>query len=148
MKILGVDVGTRRTGVAVCDKSEILASPLKTIKEDDRVKLVDKIIDAANDNRVKMIIIGHPINMDGSRGERAKDCEHIAKLIETKSKFEVKLWDERRTTKQAYQYLNYCNTKRQNKKKVVDEAAATIILENFLEYRRQKKQKEIFKRNF
>lgn len=138
MIIMGIDIGTHRTGVAICDKTEFLASPLQTLKITDEQELVDKIIELANENKAQMIVIGHPINMNGSRGERAIACEEIANRLKEKSNLKVELWDERKSTKQAERYLNYANVRKRSKKKVIDEVAATIILDSFLTFRKSK----------
>ncbi len=136
MKIMAVDLGDCRTGLAVCDKSEILASPIETIHESDFERLAQKILSAVFSNEVEMVVVGNPVNMDGSIGERAKKCRKFAKKLEKMLNISVILWDERQSTALANQYLNITNTRGKKRKRVVDAAAATIILESYLKYRK------------
>lgn len=136
MKIMAVDFGDARTGLAVCDRTEFLASPIGTIQERDFDMTICKTAAAAKEYDVKMVIVGHPKNMDGSCGSRAQKCEEFAKKLGDMIPLPVKLWDERQTTISAHQFLNEVNVRGQKRKEVVDEVAATIILESYLEYRK------------
>lgn len=140
MKILGVDYGDARTGVSVCDKSELLASPVGVIHEKNFAKVVKEIVRIAEENKVEEIVIGNPKNMDGSEGSRSQLCQKLAKEVEEHSQgIGVKLWDERQTTVQATTYLNQTNVRGKKRKNVIDAVAATIILENYLDYRAKAK---------
>lgn len=140
MKILGVDYGDVRTGVSVCDKSELLASPVGVIHEKNFAKVVKEIVRIAEENKVEEIVIGNPKNMDGSEGSRSQLCQKLAKEVEEHSQgIGVKLWDERQTTVQATTYLNQTNVRGKKRKNVIDAVAATIILENYLDYRAKAK---------
>ena len=136
MKIMAVDFGDARTGLAVCDRTEFLASPIGTIHERDFNMALSKTAVAAKEYDVKMVVVGYPKNMDGSCGERAKKCEEFAKRLGEMIPLPIKLWDERQTTVSAHQFLNEVNVRGQKRKEVVDEVAATIILESYLEYRK------------
>lgn len=136
MKILAVDYGDARTGLAVCDKMELLASPMCVVHEKDREKTVQKIADIIKENKIDEIVIGYPKNMNNSLGERARLCEEFAKMLEEKTRTPCKLWDERGTTVQAHNYLNTTDTKGKKRKNIVDAVAATIILESYLKYRK------------
>ncbi len=136
MKIMAVDFGDARTGLAVCDRTEFLASPIGTIQERDFNMAVCKTAVAAKEYDVKMVVVGYPKNMDGSCGERAKKCEEFAKRLGEMIPLPIKLWDERQTTVSAHQFLNEVNVRGQKRKEVVDEVAETIILESYLEYRK------------
>ncbi len=135
MKIMAVDYGDARTGLAVCDKTEFLASPIGVITEYNAFKAVQKVAAAAKEYEAGMIIVGHPLNMNGTAGERAKICEAFADKLSGLVEVPVKLWDERSTTVTAHQYLNETDTRGKKRKEVVDEVAATIILESYLNYR-------------
>ena len=78
MRIMAIDYGDARTGLAVCDKSELLASPAGVISEWNREKLLDKLAAAAKEQQAELIVLGYPKNMDGSAGERAQKCEQLA----------------------------------------------------------------------
>ena len=135
MKIMAVDLGDSRTGLAVCDKSEILASPFKTLNESDFEKLAQEVVSAVSYCGIEMIVVGHPINMNGSIGKRAKKCEKFAKNLEKMLNIPVILWDERQSTLLAHKYFNITNTRGKKRKNAIDAAAATIILESYLKYR-------------
>ena len=136
MKIMAVDYGDSRTGLAVCDKTEYLASPIGVIHSKSFGDVLKQTSAAATEYDVKMIVVGHPKNMDGSSGERAQKCEKFAKMLEEIVSVPVTLWDERSTTVMANNYLNTTNTRGEKRKKVVDAVAATIILESYLSYRK------------
>lgn len=141
MKIMAIDYGAARTGLAVCDRTEFLASPLGVLEERDFAKLCTKIVYTVREYEIQAIVVGLPLNMDGSRGEKAQTCERLADTLHKLLGIPVDLWDERQTTMQAATYLNATNTRGQKRKKVIDEVAATIILESYLAYRRNQQQK-------
>lgn len=136
MKILAVDLGLKRTGLAVSDVTETLASPVGTLVEPDLDALARKIAQAAAEQHAEEIVVGHPRNMDGSRGESAQRAEAFAQTLEDLTGLPVKLWDERMTTVSATAYLNQTNTRGKKRKAVIDTVAATIILQDYLENRR------------
>ncbi len=135
MIILAVDLGKARTGLAICDKTEMLASPLAQISEKDTEVLIDKISSIAQAREVELIVVGLPKNMDGSEGESAQNAREFAKNLSEKSGLVVKMQDERGTTITAHNYLNATNTRGKKRKNVVDSVAATIILQSFLDSR-------------
>lgn len=141
MITLSVDYGDVRTGIAICDPSELLASPVTVIKETYMPKLAAKIADIARERCVELILVGCPVNMDGTKGERAEKCTELANYIRDEYGFKTDMWDERMTTMEAHTILNATNTRGKKRKAVVDAVAATIILEDYLKYRRTKKQK-------
>lgn len=142
MKIMAVDYGDARTGLAVCDRTEFLASPIGTIEERNAQMLAMKVAHMAEQYEVGEIVVGLPVNMNGSKGPRAEKCEHFAQMLNELTEVPVNMWDERSTTVTAHQILNETNVRGKNRKAVVDTVAATIILEGYLEYRRKKKQAE------
>ncbi|MBQ5347103.1 MAG: Holliday junction resolvase RuvX [Ruminococcus sp.] len=135
MIILSVDLGKARTGLAVCDKMEMLATPLAQINEKNMDNLLDKVANVALAHEVEMIIVGLPKNMDGTEGESAKNARDFAAKLKEKTKLLVRMQDERGTTITAHKYLNATNTRGMKRKNVVDSVAATIILQNFLDSR-------------
>ena len=136
MRILAVDYGDARTGIAACDKSEFLASPLTVINEYNSEKCAAKVAELAVKEKAELIIVGLPRNMDGSEGERAEKCKEFGRLVSELSGIEHKMWDERRTTITAHGYLNETNVRGKKRKAVVDAVAAVIILESYLAYRK------------
>lgn len=136
MVILAVDLGLARTGLAICDAGERLASPVCTIEERRLERLAEKIAAVAAERGAGMLVVGHPRNMDGSRGESARRAEDFAAQLATLTGLEVQLWDERMTTVSAIGYLNETDVRGKKRKQVVDTVAATIILEDYLQSRR------------
>ncbi len=133
MIILSVDLGKARTGLAICDKTEMLASPLAQIHEKNIEHLIDKVANVAIAREVEMIVVGLPKNMDGSEGESAQDARDFASKLKEKTGLLVRMQDERGTTITAHKYLNATNTRGKKRKNVVDSVAATIILQNYLD---------------
>lgn len=136
MIILGIDYGDVRTGLAVCDKTEFLASPVSVIKESYKPKLIDKIIDVINIKKPELIVIGLPKNMDGSLGFRAQACTEFAQELEAICGIKTQLWDERLTSVIAHRQLQMNGKREKKHKDVVDAAAAVEILQSFIDSRR------------
>lgn len=133
MIIMSVDLGKARTGIAVCDKSEFLASPYTVIFEKSPNKLPEKVAQAAKECKAELIVVGLPKNMDGSEGESAQNARAFAQKISELTGIDTVLQDERGTTITAHNYLNTTNTRGKKRKNVVDEVAATIILQDYLD---------------
>ena len=136
MIILSVDYGRVRTGIAVCDKNEIIASPVAVIKETEADMLAVKISDIAKEKKAEMIVLGLPKNMDGTEGESALNVRAFSEILREKSGLCVELHDERGTTMTAHKYLNITDTRGKKRKAVVDSVAAVIILEDYTNFRR------------
>ena len=136
MVILSVDYGKVRTGIAVCDKNEIIASPVEVIKETDMNMLAGKISRTAHERKAEIIVLGLPKNMDGTEGESAENVRRFADILSEKTGLEVVLHDERGTTVTAHRYLNMTDTRGKKRKAVVDSVAAVIILEDYMNFRR------------
>ncbi len=136
MIILSVDYGRVRTGIAVCDKKEMIASPVAVIKEIRQDVLADKIAQIAAEKNAGQIVMGLPRNMDGSEGESARNVRAFSELLKEKTSLEIVLRDERCTTVTAHGYLNMTDTRGKKRKEVVDSVAAVIILEDYLNFRR------------
>ena len=136
MIILGVDLGKVRTGLAVCDRGEMLASPAGVIAECSRERLADKISAVAKERGAELLVLGLPRNMDGSEGKSAHNAREMGKMLAERSGLPVEFCDERGTTITAHGFLNETNTRGKKRKDVVDTVAATVILQNYLEYRR------------
>ncbi len=133
---MSVDFGDSRTGIAACDKSELLASPVCVISEKDFDVCMDKVADVAKERGAELIVVGYPKNMNNTIGERAEKCKAFASGITAKTGIETVLWDERCTTVSANNYLNVTNTRGKKRKAVLDAVAATIILESYMGYRK------------
>lgn len=136
MIILSVDYGRVRTGIAVCDKNEELASPVCVIKEVRQQVLSEKIAEICKEKQAELIVLGLPKNMDGSEGESAANVRAFSEILSQNTGLEIVLRDERCTTVTAHNYLNRTDTRGKKRKAVVDSVAAVIILEDYLRYRR------------
>ena len=136
MIILGIDYGDVRTGVSVCDKTEFLASPVTVITESYMPKLIDKIINIINDKKPELIVVGLPKNMDGSLGFRAQACTEFANTLSEKCGIQTVLWDERLTSVIAHKQLQLSCKREKKHKEIVDAAAATEILQSYLDSRK------------
>ena len=133
-RILGVDFGDTRTGLAVSDASRFLASGIGYVSPGGIVKTADKVAEVAREQKVSAIVVGLPKNMDGSEGFRADRCREFADLLrERLEDIPVAMMDERMTTMSASRYLNETNTRGQKRKGVIDTLSAQIILQNALD---------------
>ena len=141
MIIMSVDVGQARTGIAVCDKNEMLASPVCVIEEYNDQKRIEKTAQKAVELKAEKIVVGLPKNMDGSEGARAAACREFANNLSDAldNAVEVCLCDERVTTVLAHTYLNITDVKGKKRKKNVDAVSAVIILEDYLSMRKNGK---------
>ena len=133
-RILGVDFGDTRTGLAVSDISRFLASGIGYVSPGGIQKTADKVAEVAREQKVSAIVVGLPKNMDGSEGFRAERCREFAELLrERLVEVPVAMIDERMTTMSASRYLNETNTRGQKRKGVIDTLSAQIILQNALD---------------
>lgn len=138
MIILAVDRGDVRTGIALCDKFEMLASPLCVIEQTDAERLAAQIAESAKANRAEALVVGLPKNMDGTEGESACKCRDLANRLADLTGLPVDLRDERLTTVSAHNALNVTNVRGKKRKAVVDAVAAVMILQEYLDYRKIK----------
>ena len=136
MIILGIDLGKARTGVAICDRGELLASPLTVVNEHNRERLIEAVSSLARERGAELLAVGLPRNMDGTEGESAQNAREVGSLLKAATGLPVEFVDERGTTVTAHGYLNDTNTRGKRRKAVVDAVAATVILQNYLDYRR------------
>ena len=136
MIILSVDYGDKRTGIAVCDKLEMLASPVCVITEWNIDALAQKIVDISIEKKAEEIVIGLPKNMDGSLGFRADACKALGEKLSVLTEIPINFWDERLTTVSAHKILNENNIRSKKRKAVVDAVAADIILQDYIDSRK------------
>ena len=140
MKIMAVDYGDSHTGLACCDRTETLASPLGVIDEKNFNVCVEKVAAASVEYEVGMIVVGNPLNMNGSVGPRSEKCQLFAELLRNFVEVPVVMWDERSTTVTAHQMMNDVNKRGKKRKAVIDAVAAAVILENYLAWRANHKE--------
>ena len=132
-KLLSVDFGDVRTGLAVSDVSRFLASGIGYISPGGIDNTAQAVADCAKEQRVAAIIVGLPVNMDGSEGSRAMRCKKFASFVKELSGLPVAMFDERMTTMTASRYLNETGTRGKKRKTVIDTLSAQIILQNCLD---------------
>mgnify|MGYP003301795824 FL=1 len=136
MVIMSVDYGDVRTGIAICDKFEMLASPVCVINQRKQDILIDEIKKLTEQYKPELIVVGLPKNMDSSIGERAEKCSEFASLLTQATGIPHVMRDERLTTVTAHNALNVTNTRGKKRKAVVDQVAAVVILQDYIDYRR------------
>ena len=132
MRIMAIDFGDARTGLAVSDLTGTLAGEAWTVTEWNEQRLAEQIAQEAAARNVSRLVLGLPRNMDGSEGPRAEKCRKFADLLRESSGLPVSLWDERRTSVQAHEILHASGKKMKAHKKNVDAIAAALILESYL----------------
>lgn len=132
-KILGVDFGDTRTGLAVSDPSRLLASGIGYISPGGIEKTAEAVAEIAREQRVVALVVGLPVNMDGSEGARAARCRKFAGMLAARLSLPVAMFDERMTTMTAARYLNETNTRGKKRKGVIDTLSAQIILQNCMD---------------
>jgi len=131
MRYLAIDYGTKRTGLAICDRAETIASPLMVIQgQKELVKKISEVVEAEN---VEAVVLGLPLNMDGSEGHQAELALKFGKQLQNRLKIPVLLHDERLSSFGAAEKLNSANYTRKKKKKRLDAVAAAEILASFLQ---------------
>ena len=139
MVILAVDYGDVRTGIAVCDKSEFLASPVCVITERNSDKVAELVSQKAKELKAEEIAVGLPKNMDGTEGFRAEACKEFASKLAEISGINTVLRDERLTTVSAHKIMNMTDVRGKKRKNTVDAVAAVIILEDYIAVRKNNK---------
>lgn len=141
MKILSVDYGDSRVGTALSDILGISAHGLKTVPNKFYPKMLESIVNIINDNGVGKVVIGLPKNMDGTLGFRADITKEFADdLQKALPDIEIVFWDERLTTVEAANYLNFTNTRGKARKNVIDTLAAEIILQSYIDANKNVKE--------
>ena len=135
---MAIDYGDAHTGVAVSDPTGLLAGFTATIDAYRPEAVCTKIAELAREHGAEELVLGHPINMDGTRGPRAEKAEAMAELLRAETGLPVRLWDERRTTIDAHQILFNSGKNAKKRKKVVDAVAASLILEGYLTYKKSR----------
>ncbi|NIM05922.1 MAG: Holliday junction resolvase RuvX [Armatimonadetes bacterium] len=133
MRILGIDLGKKRIGLALSDALGILASPFEVFEYDSSAYALNRITAAAKDNGVEKMVIGLPLNMNGTRGPEAEGVQAFAEVLEETSGIPVVCWDERLTTTQAQKALLEGDVSRENRRVRADMVAAALLLQAYLD---------------
>lgn len=132
MRVMGIDFGDARTGIAVSDEMNILVGDAFTITEWNPDVVAEKIVAEARARGVKRLVLGLPKNMDGSEGPRAQKCREFGEKLKALCDIELVMWDERRSSIEAHNILHSNGKKEKKHRKTVDAVAASIILEGYL----------------
>ena len=134
-KIMGIDYGDARTGVAISDLLCSIVGSTAVVPSRNTEKAIADIVRLCRENSVGEIVVGLPRNMDGTEGPRAALCRDFARQLEQATGLKVTMWDERRTTVEAHNILSQHNYHGQKRKNTVDAVAASLILEGYLNFR-------------
>lgn len=137
MRVMGIDYGDARTGIAISDLLCSIVGRATVIHSRNMDKTLDEVLRLVKENDVTEIAVGLPKNMDGTEGVRAELCREFAAQVEQVTGVPVKLWDERRTTVEAHNILSEHNYHGKKRKNTVDAVAASLILEGYLAYRKR-----------
>lgn len=135
-RIMGIDYGDARTGVALSDLLCSIVGSAQVVPSRNTQKAIADIVKIAKENEVGEIVVGLPRNMDGTEGPRAQLCREFVDLLKEATGLPVAMWDERRTTVEAHNILSQHNYHGQKRKNTVDAVAASLILEGYLAYRK------------
>ena len=133
-RLIGLDLGSKRIGVSICDEKQLIATPFKTIKRSTLKNLVDQLKTIITDNNIKAIIIGNPLNMDGSSGSSTQSVKDTTQNIEKSINLPICLWDERLSTVGAFNLSSQLDVNVSKREKKIDENAAAFILQGAIDF--------------
>ena len=133
-RLIGLDLGSKRIGVSICDDKQLIATPLKTINRNSLKDLVDELRLIINENDIKGVIVGNPLNMDGSSGRSAQSVKDTIENIEKNLDIPICLWDERLSTVGAFNLSSQLDINVSKREKKIDENAAAFILQGALDF--------------
>ena len=133
-RLIGLDLGSKRIGVSICDEKQLIATPLKTINRNTLNELITELKMIINENNIKGIIIGNPLNMDGSSGRSAQSVKDTSQKIEENIDIPICLWDERLSTVGAFNLSSQLDINVSKREKKIDENAAAFILQGAIDF--------------
>ena len=133
-RLIGLDLGSKRIGVSICDEKQLIATPLKTINRNTLNELISELKVIIDENNIKGIIIGNPLNMDGSSGRSAQSVKDISQKIEENINIPICLWDERLSTVGAFNLSSQLDINVSKREKKIDENAAAFILQGAIDF--------------
>ena len=134
VRFIGLDLGSKRIGVSICDERQSIATPFKTIKKTNTNQLIDELKVIIKDNNIGGIIVGNPINMDGSLGRSAQSVNDVASNISKSIDLPVILWDERLSTVGAFNLSSLLDVNVSKRVKTIDQNAAAFILQGAIDF--------------
>jgi len=133
-RLIGLDLGSKRIGVSICDEKQLIATPYKTIHKSKNNELIEELKNIIQENDIKAIIIGYPLNMDGSSGSSAQSVNDVSKNIDKEIDVDVCLWDERLSTVGAFNLTSQLDVNVSKREKNIDQNAAAFILQGAIDY--------------
>ena len=133
-RLIGLDLGSKRIGMSICDEKQLIATPLKTINRSSLKVLIDELKIVISENNIKGIIIGNPLNMDGSSGRSAQSVKDTSENIEKNINIPICLWDERLSTVGAFNLSSQLDVNISKREKKIDENAAAFILQGAIDF--------------
>ena len=133
-RLMGLDLGSKRIGVSICDEKQLIATPLKTINRNTLTELISELKAIIDENNIKGIIIGNPLNMDGSSGRSAQSVKDTSQKIEENINIPICLWDERLSTVGAFNLSSQLDINVSKREKKIDENAAAFILQGAIDF--------------
>ena len=133
-RLIGLDLGSKRIGVSICDEKQLIATPLKTINRNSLEDLINELKIIVDENNIKGIIIGNPLNMDGSSGSSAQSVKDTSQNIEKNINIPICLWDERLSTVGAFNLSSQLDINLSKREKKIDENAAAFILQGAIDF--------------
>jgi len=133
-RLIGLDLGSKRIGVSICDEKQLIATPLKTINRNSLSEVINELKDIIAENNIKGIIVGNPLNMDGSLGKSAQSVKDTSQNIEKSINIPICLWDERLSTVGAFNISSQLDINVSKREKKIDENAATFILQGAIDF--------------
>ena len=133
-RLIGLDLGSKRIGVSICDEKQLIATPYKTIHKSKNNELIEELKNIIQENDIKAIIIGYPLNMDGSSGSSAQSVNDVSKNIDKEIDVDVCLWDERLSTVGAFNLSSQLDVNVSKREKNIDQNAAAFILQGAIDY--------------
>ena len=133
-RLIGLDLGSKRIGVSICDEKQLIATPFKTINRSTAKDFIDELKRIIEENNIKGIIIGNPLNMDGSSGSSAQSVKDTSNNIEKSIELPICLWDERLSTVGAFNLSSQLDINVSKREKKIDENAATFILQGAIDF--------------
>ena len=133
-RLIGLDLGSKRIGVSICDEKQLIATPLKTINKNTLAELISELKVIIHENNIKGIIIGNPLNMDGSSGRSAQSVKDTSQKIEENINIPICLWDERLSTVGAFNLSSQLDINVSKREKKIDENAAAFILQGAIDF--------------
>ena len=133
-RLIGLDLGSKRIGVSICDEKQLIATPLKTINRNTLTELISDLKAIIDENNIKGIIIGNPLNMDGSSGRSAQSVKDTSQKIEENINIPICLWDERLSTVGAFNLSSQLDINVSKREKKIDENAAAFILQGAIDF--------------